>query len=307
MRVVVVGFGVQGRKRASVAGADLVAVVDPALADADARSIDAIDPSRYDAVLLCVPDAAKSELLTSLLGKGKHVLVEKPLILESESKYREVEALAAQTGTVCYVAYNHRFEPHFVRMRDVLASNVLGRIYKCRMFYGNGTARDVRSSAWRDSGTGVLHDLGSHLLDTIDFWFGHLDHQFRVVSARRYENKSFDHVLALGDGLPDLELEMTLLSWRNHFQCDVFAEHGSVHIESLCKWGPSVFRHRIRQLPSGRPEETAMTLVQTDPTWASEYAHFKILCGMGRTDLGKDRRVGACLAALGAQALAPST
>ena len=46
---------------------------------------------------------------------------------------------------------------------------VLGGIYRCRMFYGNGTARLVRDSAWRDDGAGVLPDLGSHLLDTARF------------------------------------------------------------------------------------------------------------------------------------------
>ena len=40
------------------------------------------------------------------------------------------------------------------------------------MFYGNGTARLVRDSDWRDQGSGVLHDLGSHLLDTVAYWFG---------------------------------------------------------------------------------------------------------------------------------------
>ena len=68
---------------------------------------------------------------------------------------------------------------------------------------------------------------------------------------------------------------MTLLSWRNHFTCDVFAENGSAHISSLCKWGPSEFTHRARILPSGRPPEQSVTLVQDDPTWALEYEHFK--------------------------------
>ena len=58
-----------------------------------------------------------------------------------------------------------------------------GRIYRCRMFYGNGTARLVRDSAWRDQGAGVLPDLGSHLLDTARFWFGDIGDDFRVVSA----------------------------------------------------------------------------------------------------------------------------
>ena len=68
------------------------------------------------------------------------------------------------------------------------------------------------------------------------------------------------------------------MSWRNHFTADVYGEHGSAHIESLCKWGPSTFVRRARVLPSGRPPEEAITLVQPDPTWAAEYEHFKRLC-----------------------------
>ena len=52
-------------------------------------------------------------------------------------------------------------------MRELIVSGELGEIYSCRMFYGNGTARLVRESDWRDQGAGVLPDLGSHLLDTL--------------------------------------------------------------------------------------------------------------------------------------------
>ncbi len=61
--------------------------------------------------------------------------------------------------------------------------------------------------------------------------------------------------------MPRIELEMTLLMWRNHFTCDVLAENGTAHITSLCKWGPSSFIHRTRVLPSGRPPESSVTLV----------------------------------------------
>ena len=54
-------------------------------------------------------------------------------------------------------------------MKALLESGELGRVYRCRLFYGNGTARDVRNSPWRDKGAGVLTDLGSHLLDTVLF------------------------------------------------------------------------------------------------------------------------------------------
>jgi hypothetical protein len=99
---------------------------------------------------------------------------------------------------------------------------------------------------------------------------------------------------------PRIELEMTLLMWRNHFTCDILAEKGTAHITSLCKWGPSAFIHRRRVLPSGRPPEETITLVQDDPTWEAEYAHFKSLCESGApTDLSTDLWLNRALRILG--------
>lgn len=289
-RAIVVGLGVQGHKRRRFAGDDFVTDVDPVNPDARYKSAYDVPLDSYDAVLACIPDEPKAELLRYFLSNGKHVLVEKPLWTASDDDILELERIANDRRVVCYTAYNHRFEPHYVRMRDLIASGQLGRIYSCRMFYGNGTARLVRDSAWRDQGGGVLPDLGSHLLDTCRFWFGDSVDRFRLVDANRFENRAPDHVvLASEEGRPRIELEMTLLMWRNHFTCDVLAEKGTAHIESLCKWGPATFIHRRRVLPSGRPTEEAVTLVSEDPTWALEYAHFRKLCLTGaRTDLAND-------------------
>lgn len=301
MKVIVVGLGVQGHKRRRFAGADYVASVDPVNPEADYRAIEDAPLAEFDAALCCIPDAPKREVVSYLLGHGKHVLVEKPLWTERIEEIAELEALARRKDVVCYTAYNHRFEPHFVRMRDLLASGELGRVYSCRMFYGNGTARLVRDSAWRDTGAGVLADLGSHLLDTARFWFGDLEDNFELYDVNRFENRAPDHVVMGGDWLSSrIELEMTLLSWRNHFTCDILAERGSAHIESLCKWGPSSFIRRARILPSGRPTEEVATLVREDPTWALEYAHFARLCESGaRTDLSNDLWLGRTLSRLG--------
>src|SRR5258708_11902352 len=290
MRVVVAGLGVQGHKRRRIAGADLVADVDPVNEEARYRSIVDVPLADYDAVLACVPDQPKIELLTYCLENGKAVLVEKPLWARHERDIAQLEALARKNGVVCYTAYNHRFEPHFVRMRDLISSGELGKIYSCRMFYGNGTARLVRDSAWRDQGAGVLPDLGSHLIDTCRFWFGDIADQFSVVSSRAFENRAPDHVVISSEGGEvRIELEMTLLMWRNHFTCDILAEKGTAHIQSLCKCGPSRFTRRTRVLPSGRPREERVTLVEDDPTWAIEYAHFKELCRKGApADLSGD-------------------
>ncbi len=304
MRVVVAGLGVQGHKRRKFAGADYVASVDPVNPEADYKLLTDVPLTDYDAVLACIPDAPKTQLLNFCVDNERHVLVEKPLWVEDEADIIELEKRAGQKGVTIYTAYNHRFEPHYMRMRELIASGELGQIYSCRMFYGNGTARLVRDSAWRDEAAGVLPDLGSHLLDTCRFWFGDLDEKFAVTSAHNYENRAPDHVIIANEAMrPRIELEMTLLMWRNHFTCDILAEKGTAHIASLCKWGPTTFTHRTRVLPSGRPLEDAETLTQDDPTWAAEYAHFKNLCGRGgKTDLSSDLWLHRVLSRLGTEA-----
>lgn len=297
MRVVIAGMGVQGRKRKDICGAEFSASVDPHL-PADFKDIRDVPLDRYDAVLACIPDAPKVALLEYCLSHGKHVLVEKPLVA-SAADFSRLSQLAQKNNAVCYTAYNHRFEPHFARMAALIASGVLGKIYSCRMFYGNGTARLVRESAWRDQGAGVLPDLGSHLVDTCAFWFGEQACQgdWKIISANNFENRAPDHVVALMQRNDfRIELEMTLLMWRNHFTCDILAEKGSAHITSLCKWGPTTFIHRTRVLPSGRPEEVTDTLSQPDPTWALEYDHFKkLIAEKHKTDLAWDTNLMSIL------------
>jgi len=304
VRVVIVGLGVQGHKRRAVAGDHVVATIDPLNVDADVRDVTDVAIDDFDAAVVCTPDEAKLPLLRHLLGAGKHVLVEKPLLAAQDSELQELQTLARDNRAICYTAYNHRFEPHFIRMRDLIGSGELGQIYSIRMFYGNGTARLVRESVWRDQAAGVLPDLGSHLLDTLRFWLGDdQEFQMQVRGAFRHENRSFDHVVLGCNAGPAIQLEMTMLSWRNHFTADVYAENGSAHISSLCKWGPSRFTRRTRVLPSGRPPEDSVTLVESDPTWAAEYDHFLKLCQAGSGDnIGNDIWLNGMLRDLAGQA-----
>ena len=279
MRVIVAGLGIQGRKRAAVAGADLVATVDPVVAGAVACRVEDIPIDSYDAALVCTPDAAKIDVLAWLLGHGKHVLVEKPLVAPDSADLRRLKAIAASRGAVCYTAYNHRFEPHLATVKRLLDADRIGPVYHCRMFYGNGTAREFRNSPWRDRGLGVVPDLASHMLDLCLYFFGQPSGPVEPWTCQRYENASYDYfLLGFPAASPVLKLEGTLLSWRNTFGLDLIGERGSIHVTGLCKWGPSSLVVRDRVLPSGKPDEDVHTLEQKDPTWAIEYDHFRRLC-----------------------------
>jgi len=304
VRVVILGLGVQGRKRRGVAARDCVGTIDPVVEDADYKSIDDVAPASYDAAILCVPDDAKRGLVTKLVSLGKHLLVEKPLDLGGVENMMAVERQAHATGSRIVTAYNHRFEPHIATVKQLLADGAVGEVYRCNLFYGNGTAQLVRNSGWRDRGAGVIPDLASHLLDIVDFWFDRSLDDVNLLGARTYENLSPDHAVIASSILrPDLLLEISLLSWRNTFQADVVGSEGSLHIRSLCKWSDSELVIRKRTRPSGLPAEERIIAPQGDPTWGLEYEAFVKNCQSRDTaSLRRDIKIAEALDRLNRQA-----
>ena len=110
----------------------------------------------------------------------------------------------------------------------------LGKIYNCRVFYGNGTAFLVKRSKWRDKQPGIITDLGSHLLDIALFLFKGRIKKIKLIERNKFENKSFDHaIIFLTINNIKINLEMTYSMWKNSFYCDVIGSKGSAHIESL--------------------------------------------------------------------------
>ena len=295
MRIAIIGLGNQGRKRQVVAGHDVVATVDPYNPEAAYKEVGQIPLNFFDAGFVCTSDDAKPEIVEYLIGAGKHVLVEKPLLISDAEYFSKLSDLGAKNGVVCYTGYNHRFEPHIGNLKKVLETGELGAVYSIRFFYGNGTARDTKLSDWRDQGMGVISDLGSHLLDLSLFLFGEQRTDFELWSGARFENRAFDHAIFASRGKPLIEMEVSLLSWRNNFTIDLYAEAGSAHIAGLCKWGPSSFTVRRRILPSGKPTEECSVLERSDPTWELEYQHFKDLCQAGHVDCGRDQWIDSML------------
>ena len=282
MKILVVGAGVQGKKRALVASEDFAGFLDPEVEFAQYRNINELNHATYDAVAICTPTSLKENYINYFLDQQKHILVEKPLICIKPEHILEMKRKARDKKLVLYTAYNHRFEPSIVFLRDQIKRERLGKIYSIRFFYGNGTARLVRSSRWRDTGLGVIEDLVPHLVDTVLFWLPEYSLRFSLNVASSFENASPDHAILLSqDSEPLISLEVSLCSWKNSFACDVIGERGSFHINGLCKWGDVEVKLRERVLPSGVPTEESITFAAGDPTWRLEYEHFKRLVQEG--------------------------
>ena len=232
-----------------------------------------------------MPNQVKLELLEWCLARGKHVLLEKPLLFPDRSLAERLDALAHERRVIWYTSYNHRFEPMIERLKQVLDGGGIGQPYCGRLFYGNGTVGNVVGT-WRDQGLGVLEDLGSHLLDLTTYLLGR--QEFRASVLRSHESAGLDHC-RLESADMDLLLEMSFLCWKNTFAIDLFGSHGSVHVRGLPKWGPSdlVIRERVR--PSGVPSERREELPGgADVTWQRDLQHFEGLVSGAVTSMEND-------------------
>ena len=62
MKVVIVGYGTQGKKRYRIAKKNIIGIVDPNIDKIKYKKLSVINISTYDSVLLCVPDNQKINL-----------------------------------------------------------------------------------------------------------------------------------------------------------------------------------------------------------------------------------------------------
>ena len=121
MRVVIAGLGGQGLKRKFFLNKnELVGTVDPHKKEADFKSINKISPLSYDTVFICTPESEKMKLINFCLKNEKNFLIEKPFPVLSLQKFHKLRLQIEKSNQICYVAYNHRFEPYIIKLKDFL-------------------------------------------------------------------------------------------------------------------------------------------------------------------------------------------
>ena len=87
MRVIIVGYGIQGKKRhKSLKTNELVYIVDPNHKDADYKYLEDVPKNLYDTVFICTPDEEKIDIIEYCSKFKKNCLIEKPFPLSSKKK-----------------------------------------------------------------------------------------------------------------------------------------------------------------------------------------------------------------------------
>ena len=107
---------------------------------------------------------------------GKSVLCEKPLA-RTATEARTMRDAVNRAGVTNMVGFNYRFVPAVRHARDLIRQGKLGRLYHFRARYLQDWLADPAAPySWRlnqaEAGSGVLGDLGSHVVDLARFLVG---------------------------------------------------------------------------------------------------------------------------------------
>lgn len=155
-----------------------------------------IDSDSVDAVEVCTPNLYHPEMAEYALLKGKPVNVEKPIGLSIEHCRPMIEA-QKKTGTPAMVCFSYRFRPSVRYAKKLIENNSLGEIMSVNVQYFKDSGLwEGRRLEWRFDknlgGTGVLGDLGVHLIDLVTYLLGDITEVFGKIEVLVKERKKLD-------------------------------------------------------------------------------------------------------------------
>jgi predicted dehydrogenase len=146
--------------------------------------------ARADEVEIAVvttPNATHAPLARRALEAGLAVVVDKPFALTA-AEGRELAAEAERRGQVLTVYQNRRWDSDFLTLWRLIDEGALGRVarFESRFERWRPTAKDHwRERGGADTGSGILYDLGPHLIDQAVNLFGPVASVYAELDTRR--------------------------------------------------------------------------------------------------------------------------
>jgi scyllo-inositol 2-dehydrogenase (NADP+) len=138
------------------------------------HDIDSIfDDPEIELVIVNTPNHTHFPYTKRALETGKHVIVEKPFTV-TVKEADELIQLAHQKNKTLTVFHNRRWDGGFITVRSVLENKVLGRVVEFELHYDR-YRNYIEEGSWKEEntpGTGILYNLGSHMIDQVLVLFG---------------------------------------------------------------------------------------------------------------------------------------
>jgi len=180
--------------------------------------------------VIATSNASHFSLGEACLRAGLNVVIDKPFAVTIDEA-RQLVTTAAQMNRILSVFHNRRWDGDFLTLRKLITENSLGQIARFESAFDRFRPA-VDASSWRqrdEPGSGILFDLGPHLIDQALVAFG--PPAFLTASVR-HERRSavtddaFDLALDYVTGLR-VTLHASMLACTPRPRFSVHGTHGS--------------------------------------------------------------------------------
>ncbi len=154
-------------------------------------------------VVIATPNTSHYPLARQCLLAGRHVVVDKPFTTTLQEA-EELIKLAQECKCLISVYQNSRWHGDYLTVRKLIASGILGQLARYEAHFDRFRP-ELRAGAWREQdrpGSGLLFDLGPHLMDQALLLFGtprQLSGDVRKEREGAMADDAFDVVLHYGE------------------------------------------------------------------------------------------------------------
>jgi predicted dehydrogenase len=152
-----------------------------------------LDNEDVELVVVNTPNETHFDFVARALQSGKHVVAEKPFTVTSHEA-AELIAIAKKAQRMLTVFQNRRWDSDFLTVKKIIDSQELGRIVEFEAHYDR-FRNYVEANSWKEErapGTGILYNLGSHMLDQVVMLFGMPEYVDARVGIQRPGGKVDD-------------------------------------------------------------------------------------------------------------------
>jgi len=161
-----------------------------------------------DLIVIGTPNTWHYPMVKESLLAGKHVVVEKPFT-PTVKEADELIEIARKVHRKIFVYHNRRWDGDFLTIQKLINEQKLGEIYEYEAHFDRFTP-DLKNN-WRDedkAGSGILYDLGSHLIDQAIQLFGLAKNVKSTIEAQR-KNSPVDDYFRLELEYPHTKVILT--------------------------------------------------------------------------------------------------
>jgi predicted dehydrogenase len=189
-----------------------------------------------DAVFICTPNHLHATQALQAVRAGCHVLVEKPLA-HSMEHVDELLALAKEKGVFVTVGYMMRFYEPFLKLKQLLQRNAIGKIYSARVEFGFfmpgwRPTQDYRKNygAIKAQGGGVILDV-THEINMVTWLFGPIHEVFCFAGTQsdlEIDTEDTAEILMKSKDGVIISLHLDYLQRAYSRNCKIVGEKGTI-------------------------------------------------------------------------------